>query len=100
MAQNSGSNFGANSSQNNPSFSYYPKEAYQNFQAAENQSSNNQPNNMNDGILPLLAQMSGGKNDGLFNMLKGGDMSSLFSATSSKQSTKKEGTAPKDEIIL
>lgn len=89
--------------ESNPAFKNYPQEAFSNNQTVSTQSV--QPDNMG-GIMPLLMQMLGGKSGGLGNLsniesiMKNGnfDISSLFK-TSSK-STKKEGSAPKDDLVL
>ena len=100
--------------QKNPSFANFPEEAFSNFEkekTVNTQSFNNQDSM--GGMMPLLMQMLGGKTGGgignmlggsantagLENLMKGSnlDMASLFS---SSKSTKKEGIAPKDDIIL
>lgn len=116
QAQNSTS--GQNSAQNfsNRQTTSFPEEAYSNTEQTASTQSFNNPD-ASSGMMPLLMQMMGGKGGmgnlaglgnmagmghlgGLDSIMKNGnfDMSSLFS--SQPKTTKKEGVAPKDDIIL
>ena len=86
----------------NPSFANYPKEAYEPEQTASIQGFSRPSDDGLSNMLPLLMQLMGGKGDmSLFDgLMKGGklDPSTLFKA--SAKSTKKEGVAPRDDLIL
>lgn len=82
----------------NRAFASYPKEAYENDAFVQS----SQPSGENN-LMPILMQLMGGGNKGgIENLLKGGqfDMTALLRQNSSAKSTKKEGVAPKDDLVL
>lgn len=85
----------------NPSFSYYPQEAYPN---QENAPSASAMGFSPDNALPLLLQLlsSKGGSGGLLSLLGGGgnNLSSLLSSLGKKKEEDSSSPLPDDDIIL
>lgn len=105
QGQNGGGNFNNNFSTSsvqsqNPSFSYYPQEAYPN---QENSSTINAMGFSTDNALPLLLQLLSSKNGkgNLLSLLGGGNdnLSSLLSSLGKKKE-EDSSPLPDDDIIL
>lgn len=99
---NFNNNFSTSSVQSqNPSFSYYPQEAYPN---QENASSASAMAFSPDNALPLLLQLlsSKGGSGGLLSLLGGGgnNLSSLLSSLGKKKEEDSSSPLPDDDIIL
>lgn len=106
QGQNGGGNFNNNFSTSsvqsqNPSFSYYPQEAYPN---QENSSTVNAMGFSTDNALPLLLQLLSSKSGkgNLLSLLGGGNdnLSSLFSSLGKKKEEGSSSPLPDDDIIL
>ena len=98
---NFNNNFSTSSVQSqNPSFSYYPQEAYPN---QENSSTVNAMGFSTDNALPLLLQLLSSKSGkgNLLSLLGGGNdnLSSLFSSLGKKKE-EDSSPLPDDDIIL
>lgn len=99
---NFNNNFSTSSVQSqNPSFSYYPQEAYPN---QKNSSTVNAMGFSTDNALPLLLQLlsSKGGSGGLLSLLGGGgnNLSSLLSSLGKKKEEDSSSPLPDDDIIL